>query len=526
MNILLVNPPTLKTGIHLDELQYLKPDQPSLPYYKRLLSIDESQNSTFSTFPGEHLGLQSLQSSLESYGYNVVVINACVELHTSLRQTLNKINEHHFDLIGFSGPLDVFSENLWIARRLREIGFTGHITLGHDFATLNHQHILTIYPEFDSVVRGEGEITIKELAYAIEHKISLHSVKGISFRENNKIIINPPRSLIDNLDMLPWVTRNDIQSVMNLRMSPSIFTKRGCPYQCSFCTTGTRSLAESLRGQDRWRQRSAGSVVDEIEFLVKEHNVNWVTIVDDLYISKGPIGSRHALEIANEIMDRGININYMIDCRIDSIDRDIFKILKKSGLRKVFIGIESSSEKALLSFNKGYKPGAIKSKLQILNDIGIDFIFGFILFNPLENLEGLEQSYNLLLDLDRYDFTLFLDSLRIYPGTPMHEKLEQMNLISGKFPYFSTIYENPYVGKISSIMNEFRSIALPAVQALLFDKHSDKDTVKAREEVYKMTGKYLGELIYFAKKGEENYMDMTYNKMLEEFLGLVSSYSR
>src|SRR5207253_6270917 len=129
-------------------------------------------------------------------------LNACVELHTSLKQTFTRICDYTFDLVGFSGPLDVFSENLWLARVLRESGYTGHITFGHDFATLNHQILLELCPEFDSIVRGEGEVTICELANALEKNRPLEHVQGLSFRGQTGVVINPPRSVVADLDQL------------------------------------------------------------------------------------------------------------------------------------------------------------------------------------------------------------------------------------------------------------------------------------------------------------------------------------
>ena len=142
MEIVLVNPPTLYRAKSVDEIQELELFSGTIPYYERLLTLDTGKINGFSTLPGEHLGLQSISGYLHLHGHRVNIVNACVELHSSLSQTLKKILQYSFDLIGFSGPLDVFGENAWLALRLREKGFTGHITLGHDFATLNHKIIL------------------------------------------------------------------------------------------------------------------------------------------------------------------------------------------------------------------------------------------------------------------------------------------------------------------------------------------------------------------------------------------------
>lgn len=512
MRILLVNPPTLYRGKTIEELSQTNLIAPSTPYYKRLLGADNTKRKGVSTLPGEHLGLQSLQATLEKFGHETVVLNACVELHTNLPQTLKQIEEYSFDVIGFTGPLDVFSENLWLARNLRESGYTGHITLGHDFATLNHERILSLFPEFDSVVRGEGEITMLELANALEQKRPLKEVQGLSFRDGAGIAVNSPRPVISNLDEFPWVTRYDLPAILGLKMSASIFTKRGCPYQCSFCTTGIVPLQEGLRGRERWRQRSAKDIVDEVEFLVDTFGISSLTIVDDLYLSKGSQGAQHALEVAEELLERQLRVSYMIDCRVDSIDRSIFKFLKKSGLRKAFIGVESASEVALDTFRKGYKPQIIKEKLHILEELDIEYILGYIMFNPLETIEGLEQSYQLVNDLDRHDHELFLQSVRIYPGTHLHRDLERRGLLVGKFPYFTAEYSNAQVKRIREMMDEFGTLAALKIRAA-YD-NGEWEANQQREQMYIQASDLLRKLLECAKQ-EDCYLESIFHMAVD-----------
>ena len=339
MNILLINPPTLYRGFDHASLTKLDLNYPVTPYYERLWLSDRGKKG-FTTFPGEHLGLQSLKSNLLQHHHSVDIINACLERHTTLYETLSTVAENEFDLIGFTGPQDVFAEVYWLANKIREKGFTKHITLGHDFATLNHELLLKKYKDFDSVIRGEGEHTIVKLASSLEKSSDLKAIDGLTFRleSTGGIISNKSRLPIQNLDDLPWVDRDDLGKVKRLHFSPSIYTKRGCPYQCSFCTTGMVAIREGIRGSNVWRKRSASKVVDEMEILSKNYKVKYLSIVDDLYLAKGKDGAEHALTIAEEMISRNLSIQYMIDCRIDSIDLNHFELLKKSGLNKVFVG--------------------------------------------------------------------------------------------------------------------------------------------------------------------------------------------
>lgn len=502
MKILLVNPPTLYRGKSAEQMAQMDLSRPSLPYYERMLGTDITKRNGQSTLPGEHLGLQSCQAALEMAGHEVVVLNACVALHATLYQTLSAIKAYSFDLIGFSGPLDVFPENQWLAAALRESGYVGHITLGHDFATLNHEAILTKYLEFDSIVRGEGEITLVDLANILERRGSLKDVLGLSYRDGAEIFVNHSRPVVANLDALQWVTRYDLPTVLGLGMSASLFTGRGCPYRCSFCTTGKVPIAEHFGRSNVWRHRSAKSVVDEIEVLARDFGISSLTIVDDLFIAKGQRGSQHALEIAQELITRELGIEYMIDCRVDSIESSAFTTLKRSGLKKVFVGVESASETTLDTFQKGYRREIIRENLRILENLGIEFILGFIMFSPLETLDGLGQSYRLISELGHRDYELFLQSVRVYPGTDLQQMLEGLELIEGVFPHFVGRYVDPNVKQILEVMSQFAETASTTIS--LAYKDGEAKAVQAREQIYLQAHELMGQLIEVAKRNDMN----------------------
>ncbi len=518
MNVLLVNPPTLYRWKSIEAIDVTDVMKPVLSYYKQLLLMEGSKRGDFTTISGEHLGLQSLQASLEQVGHHVVVLNSCTQLHSTLPQTFNEIQRHCFDLLGFTGPADVFGEILWLARKVREAGYTGHITYGHHFASLNAQTLLRRYSEFDSIVRGEGEITLTKLANALENNLPLQTVQGITFRSQNQIVVNPAEPVVD-LDRLPWVTRYDLKSVLKIKMSAGIYTSRGCPYQCSFCTTGRISVLENYSGIDRWRRRAAYRVIDEIAYLQKKYKLDWITIVDDSFIVKGEAGADHALNIAAEIIRRNLKINYMVDCRVDAIDKKIFRELAKSGLRKVFVGVESLSAETLKNMRKGYKPEIIAKNLQILKDLGIKFHLGYIFFNPLQTLNDLEEEHRRFSRLPNRDFSLFFKAIRSYPGTDLHSKLEQMELLAGNFPCKSVKYIDSSVGQIRQVLSQFAEKAF----CLTADHVHIIQTPEIQDKIYFLIRDYLGELIAIAKKNESDEIKKCARDMWEQFSKLVEN---
>lgn len=512
MHVVLINPPTLHRGRSVESLNSQPGQQPQRAYYRSILAADLGKSRGFSTLTGEHLGLQSLQANLLARGHTVELVNACAELHTDLRQTLGRLREHiqSAGIIGFTGSLDVLGENVWLARAVRALGYTGHITIGHDLATLNHEALLRTYIEFDSAVRGEGEETICELADALAEHRALASIRGLTFRDGGDLTVNVDRPPVNNLDALPAVTRPHLRRVLDIGMSAAIYTTRGCPYRCAFCTTGEVSARSGLSDVGRWRQRSAARVVDEIERLVEEFNVSHVTIVDDLFIGKGG-RAEHALEFAAEIMERHLAIEYMFDCRVDGIERDTFAVLKRSGLRKVFVGIESGSARSLQVLGKGYKPSLVRQKLHILEQLDIDVIWGYIFFNPMDDIDGLGECLRLVLDGGCHDLGLLFQTVRVYPGTLFERILRSSNLLEGDFPYLRARFADTAVERIYCRVQDLAQVADEVVKGS--DQVSDGMCAQG-EMVFRIVIDGLRNMLLAGRNGELAGIDSAYSEMI------------
>ncbi|MHB1394500.1 MAG: B12-binding domain-containing radical SAM protein [Clostridia bacterium] len=340
--LLLVNPPTLteipKFGKGYSYYEWLKIRGGGKNYYENI--------------PGEHLGLQCISSFLSSKGYKLEILNACVENHRSLDETLESIkNEYPFNMIAFSGPYSVFSEVCYLAQAVKELFPDVPIIYGHHFATLNYEKIMKKYECFDYICLGEGEYPLYYLANALENKKPIKDVPSIVYREGDEIIASPYKCFLEEVIEIKPV-RTDAHKVLNSNLSLSIFASRGCPYTCSFCTTG--SLSRKYKKHDNWKLRDPYSFVDELEELYENFSIDRVTIIDDTFATNTPAGKQQAEIIAKEIIKRNIKLFIMFDTRVDCVDKDLFSLLYKAGFKKVFLGIESASDLNLKIYNKGF----------------------------------------------------------------------------------------------------------------------------------------------------------------------------
>lgn len=431
-SVLLVNPPTL-SYVAAQGLEG------QFSYWE--LECRATETYWIRSFPGEHLGLMSLLASLRAHGIDAISVNGQTLNHRSVAETWQAMEKTAVQeapkVIGFSGPCQVFLENLELARLSRVKWPDALIVLGHDFATLNHARILSEYEEFDGIVLGEGERSIVEIARAVAAGHSPHDVAGTAWRDvDGRVTVSPrPIEPLD-LDVLPEVARDELKDVLGLGLSACIFTTRGCPYRCTYCTTG--QVAGLLHKKFGYRERSIVAVVDEIERLVRDFEIPHLTIVDDLFLTRTAASQERARAFAQELRARGVRVPFMFDCRLDSVDMETFRELVSSGLHRVFIGIETGSADQLSFYNKRYgKPYDVeyaRRRIDGLRDLGIDVLPGILTFHPATSARELRETLN-LIDACGYDTTWnLIRNVFAYPGTILWRQFKQAGWLTVEWP--------------------------------------------------------------------------------------------
>jgi radical SAM superfamily enzyme YgiQ (UPF0313 family) len=427
--IILVNPPTLW------ELQDLG--------MEGKLSCFELQGqhvspSALKSFPGEHLGLQALASACRRKGLQVSVVNGQILLHKSLDETwriiLARAGNEPPAVVGFSGPNQVFAENVALARRVKERWSDTVTVLGADFATLNANRILNDYDVFDAIVEGEAEAAFPALCTAAAAGDAFAQLPGVVTRDTVRVARRAPPPL--NLDDIPWVARDDTRAVLALGLSAGVYSSRGCPYRCSFCTTGQVS---ARNGQDGHREKSIENVIDEIDYLATDFGIDHVTITDDLFVTKHPASQERARRFGARYKARGLSsIPFMIDCRVDSMDRETLSVLRSAGLYRVFVGIETASADTLDAYDKLYVnsalPQYINDRLRIASDLGIDVIPGIITYHPAVTVPELRRTLDVVDSVGYRGSFQFLNKVVAHPGTPIWNSYVAKGYLNPEWP--------------------------------------------------------------------------------------------
>ncbi len=303
---------------------------------------------------------------------------------------------------------------------------------GGQHFTAAAQESLETYPEIDIVVRGEGEQTLVDLVRKAGEKSSFGRVKGISFRHNGKILHNPPRPLIENLDDLPYPGYHFVKdAVHDYHFSAMAGRKasyaliegsRGCPHRCTFCS-------QWRHWQGAWRTKSSKRIADEMEFCYQNYGSRFVWLTDDNF----GLG-RRASELADEIMQRGIaeDLMWFTQARCDDVTkhRDILPKMRKAGLRWTLLGVESQEQSTLEAFKKHVTPRDAEEAVKLLKKNDIFAHAMFIIGGREDTAESIADLREFANRLDP-DFAIFA-ILTPFPGTDLFEEAKQNGWIEDR----------------------------------------------------------------------------------------------
>jgi len=293
------------------------------------------------------------------------------------------------------------------------------ITGGQHFTVLAKES-LEIYPEIDVIVRGEGEQTLVDLIRALTDKSPLSQANGISFRHDGKIKHTPQRTLIENLDDLPFPGYHYVEDFIHkyhfTMMAGSkkyalIEGSRGCSHRCTFCT-------QWRYWNGLWRVKSITRIVDEMEYCYQNYGIEFLWLTDDNF----GIGKRME-NLCDEIIRRGLSdeIMWFFQARCDDIVRnqEILPKMRKAGNMWALLGVESQSKLTLEAFNKKLDPEESKKAIKLLKRNDIFSQATLIIGERKDSPESIGNLREFVNDLDP-DLAIFM-ILTPFPGTELYE---------------------------------------------------------------------------------------------------------
>lgn len=381
----------------------------------------------------EHLGFGYIASFLRRRGYSVEIIDAGLR-RLSPKKLAGEIFALDPDLLGITIVYQAAAaEQLSVIPLLREAGFDSHITIGGYSATLAHREYIEWRDDVDSIVRGEGEYTTLELLEHLAGKREVGSIKGLTYRENGRIVENDVRPLIDDLDALPFPARDELHHAFERGGCVTIVSSRGCYAGCRYCSI--RSFYDCLPGPN-WRGRSPDNVLEELELVVRDTGCRKVKFEDANFFGPGEKGSDRVVRIAEGILERDLELSFRFECRTENVDEEVFTLLKRAGLEEVFIGVESFVPRVLDEMKKGATVEDNLRALDILAGLGIRAGVGFIAFDPDTTLEEFFTNLEMVkkhVFPYRKKLGFYIDPfgrLQVFAGTEIHRDLVRDGVVA------------------------------------------------------------------------------------------------
>lgn len=280
-----------------------------------------------------------------------------------------------------------------------------------------------------SVVRGEPEATVADLARALDAGAGLDGVAGLSFRGVDGTQHNADRTWIADLDDLPEPARDllpEREYVLPIINRPYtlVIPSRGCPHRCIYCT------AHLYYGR-RLRWRDPVRVVDEIEGIAARGVVRDVVLWSDTFtLDREPV-----LHFCAEMARRRLGVRWMCNSRVDTLDGVLAHRMKEAGCVGVSLGVESGDQGMLDRMKKGTTPGQAFAAVRAAREAGIPVLAQFILGIPGETPDSLRRTIDHAIDLNP-DYAQFYCATPM-PGTELWEQaVREGFLVSSDFSRF------------------------------------------------------------------------------------------
>jgi len=388
------------------------------------------------------LGPAYVAAALEAAGHEVVVIDALGEAPLARHPSAHPMLVAHgltiaeivaripSDVQGI-GVSVMFSQQ-WphvaaILRAVRVAFPCLPIFLGGEHANASWEYLLEKCPEVTLCVLGEGEETAVDIAAWIAGQGSLENIPGIAFRRNGLAHRNPPRHRVRDVDQIrrpawhlfpleSYLSRGYGHGV-NIGRSMPMLATRGCPYQCTFCSSPGMWTT-------RYYVRSVSSVIDEIGDYVDRYGISNVDFEDLTAIIKRD----WILAFCAELERRGLRITYQLPSgtRSETLDAEVLAALARSGCRNLTYAPESGSQRTLKYIKKKVHPERVLASMRIAKELGVNIKANLMIGFPDERRRdllytmrfGLQAAWMGVDDIPLFPFSP-------YPGTSLYDELRR-----------------------------------------------------------------------------------------------------
>lgn len=359
-------------------------------------------------------GLLAVGATLKKNGHSVQLIDFHLEGDSPDRAN-TKLTNLDFELIGISGISTAYyfwKEFIQLYRSTP--GGSVPIIAGGSVASTMPETFLENIP-VDAICTGDAEPVVNELVDALLHGYPLDDIDGIALRKDKQIIVKPgirvrdmdtevPRpdySLID-LDQYRWQSWDQKNAILEI----VLFSSRGCPYDCFFCS---RNFGR------QFTQHSVDFVIEHIDHIVSLYKPDRLCFSDELFT----LDRSWILDFLDRYIQSRFNIPFRINSRVNTVDREILQKLKEANCSDIGFGIESGSDRILHEMNKRVTARQNMQALKTSRDVGLNATATIVLGMPAESDTTITETRDFLIEADIKKFGGFFATA--YPGSALFD---------------------------------------------------------------------------------------------------------
>lgn len=434
-----------------------------------------------------NFSLAYIKFHLLDHGYDAEIID-CSHYDRELNQVMAMIKNGgggEDPIVGITGySKERFNAYELIRKVRKEFPKSIIVTGGRHFGYLAKETLQEM-PEVDMVVKGEGEVAMREVCDAIHNGNNFGGILGLTFRnKNNEIVENTERPLEKNLDKFRmW----DIDHIPNPKQFPLthptkldndryfiVFATRGCPFKCTFCSLTATSP----------RYRSVDLVIKEIEEKIKITGARGVRFGDSaLTVSK-----KWIREFCNKVIEKDLKIKWACYSRVD-IDLELLTLMRRAGFASAEVALESGSQKVLNAIKKSINLEEFENFCKEAYRLGIKVWVFTIISSPEETIEDVDMTLNLIRKVRKYIYAAGMQSTRLLPDATLIHEAREKGIIPKDFNWFK-----PYTNKGTGIArDDFETLPL------YIEKLTPRQINEKLDEFFKITDRNLSNFDYLKR---------------------------
>ena len=424
------------------------------------------------------LGLLSLAAVLLRDSLTVEVLDLDIgplpDPLAKLDETLRRLDPA---VVGVTAMSDSFRSALVVCRRVKSWNPAALTVLGGVHATVHDERIIASCADVDVVVRGEGEVTFREVVLARSAGLPFSGIRGITYRDAGRAARNPRRDIPPDLDAYPIPSHHLLEG-QGYR-ARGVSSSRGCSHRCTFC-----SIRSLYGGTVRFRD--TGSLMDEIELLA-DLGAQRILFSDDNFTDDPARAAALCREIGRQGFHR--RMRFFAEGRIDDMCRNpmLPGVLSGAGFEAVYFGAESGSPEILDYYRKGITPADMERCVALCVEQNLTPVVSFILFGPMDTADTIRETLALARRLFECGAEIaYTEMLIPYPGTPIAGRLKK----EGKYREAGEVY---FFESCRGLEAEHILDLLHAARRIAALMHRDEPFAEPRR-VYREFG-YLDEML-------------------------------